>query len=78
MIGVYNYLNKQFLDIMNNIFTLRETGYNLQHVHIICTESASSLEYGLDAIPYSVIQLWWLVPIDIREACSIELGLQCV
>lgn len=63
---------------MNNIFTLRETVYNLQHVHIFWTESASSLEYGLDAIPYSVIQLWRLVPIDIREACSIELGLQYV
>ena len=73
MIEVYKYLNGQWPDIMNDIFTLRENKYNLRNFQILKTENPRSLKCGLDAIPYRASQLWQQVPTDIREAVSLTL-----
>ena len=50
MIEVYKYQNGYSPDIMNDIFKLRESMYNLQGFHIFLAENRLSLKYWLDAI----------------------------
>ena len=74
MIEVYNYLNRQSHEIINDIFKLRE----LQNFHIFQTDNPRSLKNGLDAILYRASQLWQQVLIDIREAASLALFKNCI
>ena len=74
MIKVYKYLNGHSPDIMNDIFKLRESMYNLRNFQIFQTENPRSLKYELDSIPYCASQLWQQVPVDILEATSIALS----
>ena len=57
MIEIYKYLNGHSLDIINDIFKLREKMYNLQNFHILQTEISCSLKYGLDATPYRDVHI---------------------
>ena len=59
------------MDIMNDIFKLRENMYNFRNFHIFQIEHPRSLKYGLDAIPYRASQLLQQISIDIREVTSI-------
>ena len=74
MIEVYNYLNRQSHDIINDIFKLR----GLRNFHIFQTDNPRSLKNGLDAILYRASQLWKQVFIDIREAASLALFKSCI
>ena len=71
MIEVYKYLNGHSLDIMNDVFKLRENMYSLQNFHIFQAKNPRSLKYRLNTIPYRASQFWQQVPIDIREAARL-------
>ena len=74
MIEVYDYLNSQSHDIINDIFKLRE----LRNFHIFQTDNPRSSKNRLDAILYCATQLWQQVLIDIREAASLALFKNCI
>ena len=59
------------MDIVNDIFKLRENMYNFRNFHIFQTEHPRSLKYGLDVIPYRASQLWQQIPINICEVASL-------
>ena len=61
------------IHLMNDIFKLGESLYNLRNFHIFQTENPRLFQYGLDAIPYCASQLWQQVSIDIRETASLAL-----
>ena len=74
MIEVYNYLNRQSQDIINDIFKLRE----LRNFHIFQTDNPRSLKNGLHAILYRASQLWQQVLIDIRVTVSLAFFKNCI
>ena len=65
MINVYIYFNRHSLDIMNDIFKLRERFYIFQ-------PKKPGL-WGLGAIPNRTSQLWQQIFIDIHKMASLAL-----
>ena len=62
MIKVYKCLNGLSADIMNDIFKLRETSYNLRNFHIFESQNSRTKKFGLGSIAYKASQLWKNVP----------------
>ena len=62
MIKVYKCLNGLSADIMNDIFKLRETSYNLRNFHIFESQNSRTKKFGLSSIAYKASQLWKNVP----------------
>ena len=73
MIEVYKYLNGLFLDIMSNIFKLRENTYNLRNSHMFESQNPRTKKFGLDSIAYRAGQLWKNVPEEIRNSTSLPM-----
>ena len=67
MIEVYKYQNVLSLDIMSDIFKLRENAYNLRNFHIFDSQNPRTKTFGLDSIAYRASQLWKNVPEEIRN-----------
>ena len=68
MTEAYKYLNGLSLEIMNDIFKLRENTYNLRNFHIFESQNPRIKKFGLDNIAYRASQLWKNVPEEIRNS----------
>ena len=53
------------LDIMSDIFKLRENTYNLINFHIFESQNPRTKNFGFDSIAYRASQLWKNVPEEI-------------
>ena len=73
MIEVYKYLHGLSPQLMNDIFTLRKNPYNiLCNIRLIGSKNALSVGFRLDAIAFSVSQLWQKVPIEAKDLLLLE------
>ena len=73
MIEVYKYLNDLSLDIMSDIFKLRENTYNLKNFHLFESQNLRIKKFGLGSIAYRASQLWKNVPEEIRNSTSLPM-----
>ena len=69
---VYKFLNGYSLNIMNEVFHLRQKTYSLQNVHAFATD-VSRNNCMLNSVVYRANQLWETLPFDLKNSCSLEL-----
>ena len=69
MIEVYKYLNGLFLDIMSDIFKLRENTYNLRNSHMFESQNPRT-----KSIAYRASQLWKNDPEEIKNSTSLSVS----
>ena len=67
MIEIYKCLDGLSLDIMSDIFKLRENTYNLRNFHIFESQNLKAKQFGLDIIAYRASELWKNLPEGIRN-----------
>ena len=70
---LYKYLDGHSLDIMSDIFKLRENTCNLRNSHIFESQNPRTKMFGLDSKVYRASQLWKNVPGEIRNSTSLPI-----
>ena len=71
MTEVYKYLNGLSPEIMDDVFKIRQSNYDLRNFSVFQSQNPRSNRYGLDAIAYRASQLWQMLPSDIKNAPTI-------
>ena len=62
LIEVYKFLNNLSPPIMSEIFSLRQSNYNLRKHRELQTERKNTIKYGTDSIIYKSTQIWGNLP----------------
>ena len=60
-------------DIMNDIFKIRETTYNLRKEAAFSTRRVKSVQYGLETISILGPKIWDMLPKNIKDSESVEI-----
>ena len=71
LIQVYQFLNGYFLNIMNDVFHLRQNTYNLQNFHAFATDVPRNY-CVLNSVAYRANQLWETLPFDLKNSRIIQ------
>ena len=69
---VYKYLNGYFLDLMNEVFDLRQNYYNWRNFNIFATDNPRN-KFLLNYSVYRANQLWQTLPSEIKDCASLQL-----
>ena len=69
---VYKYLNGYSLDLMNEVFYLRQNYYNWRNFNIFATDNPRN-KYLLNYSVYRANQLWQTLPSEIKDCASLQL-----
>ena len=70
---VYKYIHGLSLEIMNDVFSTRESIYNTPQFNVSETRIPTSNRYGLNSTPYKANQLWNLLPENLKSYLSLTL-----
>ena len=72
LIEVYKFLNGCSLDIMNDVFHLRQNTYNNRNFHAFAADLPRN-NCKLISVVYRPNQLWETLPFDLKNSGSLEL-----
>ena len=59
-------------EIMNDVFEIKETPYNLRHNCDFTRRSIKTVKYGSQSISFLGPQIWNLIPPEIKNLSSLE------
>ena len=70
---VYELRNDLSPPLIDDMFEVCKTSYNLRHFQKIANSKKDSVKMGLETISYRAPQLWNLVPTEIKDAPSLSI-----
>ena len=70
---VYKCLNSLSPPIMNDVFQTIDCPYNLRNPRILASKHKSTIKYGINIIAFRGLQIWQIIPLEIRNLESLSL-----
>ena len=70
---IYKFENNLSPPLIDDMFQVWKTNYNLRHFQKFANTKKNSLKMGLETITYHEPQLWNLVPTEIKDASSLSI-----
>ena len=70
---IYKFENDLFPTLIDEMFQVCKTSYNLRHFQKIANSKKNSVKMGLETIAYRAPQLWNLVPTEIKDDPSLSI-----
>ena len=70
---IYKFENNLSPPLIDDMFQVWKTNYNLRHFQKFTNTKKNSVKMGLETITYREPQLWNLVPTEIKDAPSLSI-----
>ena len=72
-VEIYKALNNLSSSLMSEIFTLKNTGYNLRGGNKLNSNNIKSVNNGTETISYQAPKIWEQVPDEIKNSSSLNI-----
>ena len=57
---------------MHNMFTCKETSYELRDPHQLVMPAFSTIRYGKNTFSYQGAHVWNVLPVDFKQVCDVD------
>ena len=70
-VEIYKALHNLSTSLMAEIFTVKNTGYNLRGGNKLISNTIKTVNYGKETISHLAPKIWELIPEEIKNSCSL-------